>query len=56
MMISLSNVKLKLAPMVKKNRIKKKSLRGFRLIAMYCAIGLFARLIPAIKAPISKES
>ena len=47
--------KLKLAPMEKKNNTKKKSLIGFKLIAMYWLMGLDARLTPAIKAPISAE-
>ena len=42
-------------PSEKKNSIKKKSLRGFKLRAIYCAIGLVARDIPAIKAPISLD-
>src|ERR687895_2734509 len=44
---------LKLAPREKKNRIKKKSRRGFKLSAINKAIGRAARVTPAMKAPIS---
>ena len=48
--------KLKLAPIEKKNNTKKKSLMGFKLIAIYWLIGLEAKLTPAIKAPISADN
>ena len=54
--ISPSKLRLKRAPIEKKNKIKKKSRRGFRLSAMYCAIGLVAMVMPAINAPISADS
>ena len=42
-------------PREKKNRIKKKSRNGLRLSAIYCAMGLVAIEMPAIKAPISRD-
>ena len=53
--ISASSVRSNLAPKAKKNKIKKKSLNGFKLIAIYCEIGLVASVMPAIKAPISAD-
>ena len=41
------------APRAKKNIIRKKSLSGLRLSAIYGAMGLLAMVTPAIKAPIS---
>ena len=51
-----SKLRSKPPPREKKNRIRKKSRKGFRFSAMYCAIGLVASEMPAIKAPISLES
>ena len=47
--------KSKLAPMEKKNIIKKKSRSGFKLSAIYNAMGLAASATPAMKAPISSD-
>ena len=50
-----SNERSNPPPSEKKNSIKKKSLNGFKFKAMYWAIGLVAKEIPAIKAPISLD-
>ena len=52
---SPSKSKLKLAPIEKKNRMRKKSLSGFKCVAMYCEIGEVASATPATNAPISAD-
>ena len=49
------NERSKPLPSEKKNKIKKKSLSGFRLSAIYWEMGLVAIEIPATKAPISRD-
>ena len=43
------------APTVKKNMTRKKSRSGFKWVAMYWAMGLVAKLTPAIKPPTSYD-
>ena len=46
---------LSCAPNAKKNNTKKKSRSGRKFNAIYCEIGLVAREMPAINAPISAD-
>ena len=48
--------RLKLAPSEKKNSTRKKSRNGFSFMVINRAMGLAARVMPAMNAPISRDS